>query len=131
MTYEFVTTLVMLGRDVLVLKNPEKPDDYLVRRLAATEYEMASIVEKDESFVLEKDQCWVVAGNGKLKAKEAIDSRTFGPIHITNIVGRVLYCMRSAGDHNRVRNSFVSMHYDSPVLEVELNVDEMAKSHKA
>jgi len=27
--------------------------------------------------------------------------------------------------------SFVSMHYDSPVLEVELNVDEMAKSHKA
>lgn len=118
--------------DVVVLKNPEKPDDYLVRRLAATEgYEMASTDEKDESFVLEKDQCWVVAENEKLKAKEAIDSRTFGPIHITNIVGRVLYCLRSAGDHNRVQNSFVSMHYDSPVLEMELNVDEMAKSHKA
>jgi hypothetical protein len=55
---------------VVVLKNPEKPDDYLVRRLAATEgYEMASTDEKDESFVLEKDQCWVVAENEKLKAK--------------------------------------------------------------
>jgi len=53
----------------LVLKNPEKPDDYIIRRLAATEYEMASTVEKDESFILEKDQCWVVAENGKLKAK--------------------------------------------------------------
>jgi len=56
--------------DVVVLKNPEKPEDYLVRRLAATEgYEMASTDEKDESFVLEKDQCWVVAENEKLKAK--------------------------------------------------------------
>jgi len=50
------------------LKNPEKPNDYLVRRLAATEYEMASTVVKDESFVL-KDHCWVVAENGKLKAQ--------------------------------------------------------------
>ena len=54
----------------MVLKNPEKPDDYLVRRLAATEgYEMSSTDEKDESFVLEKDQCWVVAENEKLKTK--------------------------------------------------------------
>lgn len=54
----------------MVLKNPEKPDDYLVRRLAATGgYEMASTNEKDESFILEQDQCWVVAENEKLKVK--------------------------------------------------------------
>ncbi|XP_004495095.1 mitochondrial ATP-independent inner membrane protease subunit 2-like [Cicer arietinum] len=124
-------THVYVG-DVVVLKNPEKPDDYLVRRLAATEgYEMASTDEKDEPFVLEKDQCWVVAENEKLKVKEAIDSRTFGPVHMTNIVGRVLYCLRSAVDHGRVQNSHFSMRKDSPVLEVELDVDEMAKSHKA
>jgi len=52
------------------LKNPEKPDDYLVRRLAATGgYEMASTDEKEESFVLKKDQCWVVSDNKKLKPK--------------------------------------------------------------
>jgi len=53
-----------------MLKNPEKPDDYLVRRLAAIEgYEMVSKDEKDESFVLEKDQCWVLSDNEALKAK--------------------------------------------------------------
>ncbi|KAJ0963737.1 hypothetical protein J5N97_028859 [Dioscorea zingiberensis] len=44
--------------DVVMLKDPENPDDYLVRRFAAIEgYEMASRDEKHEPFVLEKDQC--------------------------------------------------------------------------
>ena len=30
---------------------------------------MASTDENDESFVLKKDQCWVVADNQKLKPK--------------------------------------------------------------
>ncbi|WZZ54894.1 hypothetical protein YC2023_055001 [Brassica napus] len=37
-------------------------------------FEMVSGDEK-ESFVLEKDQCWVVAENKEIKAKEAYDSR--------------------------------------------------------
>lgn len=54
----------------MVLKDPEKPDNYLVRRLTAIEgYEMVSTDENDEPFTLEKDQCWVVAENEKLKAK--------------------------------------------------------------
>jgi len=54
----------------VVVKDPEKPDNYLLRRLTAVEgYEMVSTDEKDEAFVLEKDQCWVVAENEKLKAK--------------------------------------------------------------
>ncbi|XP_007050286.2 PREDICTED: uncharacterized protein LOC18613135 isoform X2 [Theobroma cacao] len=62
-------TRVFVG-DVVVLKDPDSSDNYLVRRLAAIEgYEMVSTDEKDEPFVLEKDQCWVLADNEKLKPK--------------------------------------------------------------
>lgn len=123
-------TRIFIG-DVVVLKDPEKSDDYLVRRLAAIEgYEMVSTDEKEEAFVLEKDECWVLADNEALKPKEAKDSRTFGPVPMTDIVGRVIYCLRSAVDHGPVQNSHFSMRKDSPVLEVELDVDEMAKTHK-
>ncbi|XP_030934859.1 uncharacterized protein LOC126698459 isoform X2 [Quercus robur] len=124
-------TRVFVG-DVVVVKDPQKSDDYLVRRLAAIEgYEMVSKDEKDEPFILDKDECWVLADNENLKPKEAKDSRTFGPVPMTDIVGRVLYCLRTAVDHGPVQNSHFSMKKDSPVLEVELDVDEMAKNHKA
>ncbi|XP_009614289.1 mitochondrial ATP-independent inner membrane protease subunit 2-like isoform X2 [Nicotiana tabacum] len=124
-------TKVFVG-DVVVLKDPVKSDDYLVRRLAAVEgYEMVSTDEKDEPFVLEKDQCWVLADNENVKPKEAKDSRTFGPVSLTDIVGRAIYCLRTAVDHGPVNNSNFSVQKDSPVLEVELDVDEMARSHKA
>ncbi|XP_019461329.1 PREDICTED: uncharacterized protein LOC109360718 [Lupinus angustifolius] len=117
--------------DVVVLKDPEKADNFLVRRLTAVEgYEMVSTDEKDEPFVLEKEQCWVASDNENLKAKEANDSRKFGPVQMTDIVGRVIYCLRNAVDHGRVENSDFSMQKDSPVLEVELDVDEMVKSQK-
>ncbi|KAF3627126.1 putative mitochondrial inner membrane protease subunit 2-like isoform X2 [Capsicum annuum] len=124
-------TKVFVG-DVVVLKDPIKSDDFLVRRLAAVEgYEMVSTDEKDEPFVLVKDQCWVLADNENVKPKEAKDSRTFGPVSLTDIVGRAIYCLRTAVDHGPVNNSQFSMQKDSPVLEVELDVDEMAKGHKA
>ncbi|XP_011083030.1 uncharacterized protein LOC105165649 isoform X2 [Sesamum indicum] len=117
--------------DVVVLKDPMNSDKYLVRRLAAVEgYEMASTDENDEPFVLEKDQCWVLADNENLKPKEAYDSRTFGPVTMSDIVGRVIYCLRNAVDHGPVNNSRFSASQDSPVLEMELDVDEMAKNHK-
>ncbi|GAB4841726.1 hypothetical protein Ancab_022448 [Ancistrocladus abbreviatus] len=122
---------VFIG-DVVVLKDPDKPDDYLVRRLAAVEgYEMVSKDEKDEPFMLEKDQCWVLADNEALTPKEAKDSRTFGPVQMSDIVGRVIYSLRTAVDHAPMQNSHFSMRRDLPVLEVELDVDEMAKNHKA
>lgn len=41
-----------------------------MRRLAAIEgYEMLSTDEKDEPFVLEQDECWVLADNESLKPK--------------------------------------------------------------
>ncbi|GAB4830530.1 hypothetical protein Ancab_020294 [Ancistrocladus abbreviatus] len=118
--------------DVVVMKNPEKPEDYMVRRLAAVEgYEMVSKDEKDEPFILEKDQCWVLADNEALKPQEARDSRAFGPIQMSDIVGRVMYSLRTAVDHGPVQNSQSGMRRDLPVLEVELDVDDMAKNHKA
>ncbi|KMZ57250.1 Peptidase S24/S26A/S26B/S26C family protein [Zostera marina] len=117
--------------DVVVLKDPEKPDDYLVRRLAAIEdYEIVSTDEKDESFVLEKDQCWVVSDNDSFKPEEAKDSRAFGPLTLSNIVGRVLYSLRSPVDHGPVQNSDTAMQDDLPVLTVELDVSEILKSPK-
>jgi hypothetical protein len=63
------STQVFVG-DVVLLKDPEKSDDLIIRRLAALEgYEMVSSDEKDEPFVLEKDQCWVLADNQALKPK--------------------------------------------------------------
>ncbi|KAL6502902.1 Mitochondrial ATP-independent inner membrane protease subunit 2 [Orobanche minor] len=123
-------TKVYVG-DVLVLKDPKDSDKYLVRRLAAIEgYEMASTDEKDEPFVLDKNQCWVVADNENLKPKDSYDSRTFGPVTMTDIVGRVIYCLRNAVDHGPVNNSHFSAGQDSPVLAMELDVDEMMKNHK-
>lgn len=52
------------------MKDPEDSANFLIRRLAAIEgYEMASKDADDEPFVLEKDQCWVLADNEKLKPK--------------------------------------------------------------
>ncbi|CAL5425072.1 unnamed protein product [Camellia sinensis] len=118
--------------DMVVLKDPQKTDNYLVRRLAAIEgYEMVSTNEKDVPFVLEKDQCWVLSDNENLKPKEANDSRRFGPLPMTDIVGRVIYSLRTAMDHGPVKNSHLSMRRDSSVLAVELDVDEMTKNHNA
>uniref|UniRef100_N1R085 Peptidase S26 domain-containing protein n=1 Tax=Aegilops tauschii TaxID=37682 RepID=N1R085_AEGTA len=93
-------------------------------------YEMVSTDEKDEPFVLDKDECWVMADNQELKAKEARDSRLFGPVPMTDIVGRVIYSLRTAVDHGPVDNSRVAMFQDSPVLAVELDVEEMVKNNK-
>ncbi|CAF1865268.1 unnamed protein product [Brassica oleracea var. botrytis] len=61
--------------------------------------------DEKESFVLEKDQCWVVAENKEIKAKHMIVV-TFGPVSTANIVGRAMYCLRTAVVHGPVRNSY-------------------------
>lgn len=59
--------------DVVVLKDPEDSANYIVRRLAATQgYEMASTDPDDIPFVLEKDQCWVLADNKEMKLKVGV-----------------------------------------------------------
>ncbi|GLJ45247.1 hypothetical protein SUGI_0952350 [Cryptomeria japonica] len=115
--------------DVVALKDPQNPDNSIVRRLAAVEgEEMLSTDEKEEPFFLEKDQCWVISDNESLSPKDACDSRIFGPVPMSNILGRVIYCLRSSVDHGPIINSDVAMQKDSPVLAMELDVDEMARN---
>eukprot|EP00246_Nothoceros_aenigmaticus_P005216 TRINITY_DN17104_c0_g1_i1.p1 TRINITY_DN17104_c0_g1~~TRINITY_DN17104_c0_g1_i1.p1 ORF type:complete len:205 (+),score=34.91 TRINITY_DN17104_c0_g1_i1:44-658(+) len=116
--------------DVVTLKDPNDSTKVLVRRVAALEdEEMVSTDEDDESFRILPGHCWVLCDNEALgpKVPEAPDSRTFGPLPLTNIVGRAIYCSRSAVDHGFVRNSDEAMQEDSAVLAVELDVDEMTK----
>ena len=83
----------------------------------------------------------------------------FGPVPMTDILGRVIYSLRTAVDHGPVENRFVPLLYpstfntytvhglnvcsyclcnsgmamkqDGPALAVELDVEEMAKNNKA
>jgi hypothetical protein len=80
----------------------------------------------------------------------------FGPVPMTDILGRVIYSLRTAVDHGLVENrsvvplisvnthtvhvlnvcsyclcnSGMAMKQDGPVLAVELDVEEMAKNIK-
>ncbi|BBN19858.1 hypothetical protein MPTK1_8g14280 [Marchantia polymorpha subsp. ruderalis] len=114
--------------DVVMLRHPTDPSRKLVRRVAAVEGdEMLSTDDKDEPFQLERGQCWVLCDNPSVGAKEAQDSRTFGPLPVSNIEGRVIYFSRSSVDHGPVLNSDEAMEEDSAVLAMELDVDELTR----
>ena len=71
--------------DVVVVRDPEKSENRLVRRVAAIEgHEMVSKDEKDEPFVLEEDQCWVLADNDNLKPKVSLNFM-FKDLMISNV----------------------------------------------
>lgn len=69
--------------------------------------------------------CWVLADNAQLEPPRVIDSRAFGLLPLSAIVGRVLYCARSHTDHGPVENSEEGMAADAPVLEAELDVEAL------
>ncbi|KAK9724305.1 hypothetical protein RND81_05G062500 [Saponaria officinalis] len=108
--------------DVVVLKDPMDSNNHIVRRLAAVGgYEMASTNEDDKPFVIEDGQCWVLSDNNSLQPKEFNDSRTYGPISMSDIVGRVIYRYRTFHDNGLMVNSKLSMIYDMPVLYIEVD----------
>lgn len=112
--------------DVVMLKDPQNAENKLVRRVAALEGEdMVSSNAEDEPFQLASGTCWVLCDNESLSPKESRDSRSFGPLPLSNIVGRAIYGSRSPVDHGFVVNSDDAMHADSPVLAVELDVEDM------
>ncbi|CAO2821609.1 unnamed protein product [Amaranthus hypochondriacus] len=126
--FRLIYNQVSVG-DVVLLKNPLESDKLIVRRLAALGgQEMASTDKKDEPFVIDFDECWVLSDNKRLKAMEANDSRTFGPVSLMDIVGRVLYRFQSIHDHGVVNNSNTHAKEDSAVIRFELDLDEMRKT---
>lgn len=117
--------------DVILFKDPLDPEQERVRRVAAIEGDqMVSTDVNDLPFGLDDGHCWVISDNVSINPTTSGDSRTFGPLPMENIVGRVVYACRSSEDHGYVRNSEEAMHQDSAVLAVELDVNELSQSGK-
>ena len=62
-----------------------------------------------KAYKIPKGKCWVLADNENLSVSEADDSRSFGPLKLKNIFGRVLYSIRNENDHGAVNNNELSM----------------------
>jgi hypothetical protein len=66
----------------------------------------------------------VLADNEELKPPDVIDSRSFGPLPVENILGRIIYYVRP-NDHGVVENSKAAMAADAAVLEAELDLSKL------
>jgi hypothetical protein len=103
-------------------------DQIMVRRVAALEGEELVTDEPEEdaeAIVIPEGYCWVLADNEELAFPDVIDSRTFGPLPLNNIIGRVMYAAKSQTDHGPVENSISGMESDAAVLEAELDLDTL------
>lgn len=107
--------------------SPGSSHQIMVRRVAALEGDemVSDEPEVDGSFRIPDGHCWVLADNESLVPPAVIDSRTFGPLPLSNIIGRVMYAARSETDHGPVENSDAGMASDAPVLEAELDLDRL------
>lgn len=113
--------------DVVAFKTPQTQDSYMVRRVAALEgSELVTENLEDETLVVPDGHCWVLADNDAMRAPEVEDSRTFGYIPMSSILGRIIYRISSKDDHSAVRNSPRSEILDQPIIDAEcVNVAEM------
>ncbi|MCO5561901.1 hypothetical protein L7F22_015526 [Adiantum nelumboides] len=119
---------VFIG-DVVLFKDPLNPEQERVRRVAAIEGDqMVSTDTNDLPFALDDGHCWVISDNESINPTTSGDSRTFGQLPMENIVGRVIYACRSSDDHAHVVNSDEAMQQDSPVLAIELDVNELSQN---
>ncbi|GJP37771.1 hypothetical protein CLOM_g14070 [Closterium sp. NIES-68] len=104
---------------------------FVFRRVAAVAGdEMVSSQPSDEPLRIEKDHFWLLADNPAVPAKEALDSRTIGPVHIKDIAGRALYVMRSAVDHEPIQNSDQATIDDAPTMAMECHIEQLLERIK-
>ncbi len=111
--------------DTVALQSPLSAEQQvLVRRLAAVEgEEMVSDDTELASWSLPQGHCWVLTEADTFKPNEVIDSRSFGPLPVENIIGRVVYQCQSPTEHGPTSNSTEAMADDAVVLDAELDVD--------
>lgn len=132
--------------DVVAFSSPlAKADEaacsVMVRRVAAVEgMEMVSETGRSNDDDEEEDpdvltippgHCWVLADNAELKPPDVIDSRSFGFIPMTNVVGRVIYAGHSRQAHGPVTNSPLAQIVDDPVIEQEVDPEDLFTSDDA
>lgn len=84
---EFVATDSRRARkgDVVAVPHPEKPDFWMVKRLAALGGE--TVTRNGEPFLLEPGKAWVLSDN---TAPGTVDSRSFGPVDFAGLRPAVL-----------------------------------------
>lgn len=112
--------------DVVLFKDPKDADNLLVRRIAARAgEEMLSRRSRDKPFDLEEGQFWVLSDNEGFSPKDAVDSRTFGPLDSDNVLGRAIYYYVSQENNGIVKNSPASVALDFPLLAAELDIETL------
>ena len=120
--------------DVVAMQSPltQAERSIMVRRVAAMQgAEMVSDDADDASWRIPDGHCWVLADNEALKPAQVIDSRSFGPLPLENVVGRVIYQCQSQTDHGTVQNSEQAADMDEPVLAAELDTETFCQPQSA
>ncbi|KAG2441467.1 hypothetical protein HXX76_003089 [Chlamydomonas incerta] len=130
---------VLVG-DVVAFHSPlatlDDTHHVMVRRVAAVEgQEMVSSSDAEPPFVIPAGHCWVLADNAHLRPEdgEVIDSRSYGHIPYSNVIGRVVYAAASRHDHRPVPNNpehgsegaLLGAGEDEAVVAAELDVDAL------
>jgi hypothetical protein len=109
--------------DVVCFKHPlgNPGGALMVRRVAASGGE---VLHSDvDEHLLAPDVVWVVADNEKLEPPHVEDSRSFGPVPLSNIVGRCIYAIRNRADREHILNHCSWKAQDEEVVRVELTDD--------
>ncbi|KAL9262521.1 Mitochondrial ATP-independent inner membrane protease subunit 2-like protein [Drosera capensis] len=92
----------------------------------ATELKMNCIFIFIDLVVKECSSCSSDRDASSREKKLMIATHTFGPVPVSDVVGRVIYGLQSPNDHDPIKkNSEKSMEED---LDVELGVNEMVAS---
>lgn len=115
--------------DVVAFSSPLdlKQEHLMVRRVAALEAdEMVSDEAGDEAFRIPPGHCWVLADNEELQPPDVIDSRAFGYLPMSSIMGRIIYKVHSSDAHGPVINSPMAAVSDAPVIAAEVDVEALA-----
>jgi inner membrane protease subunit 1 len=114
--------------DVVAFHSPLAPvteQNVLVRRIGAGPGdELVTDDPEAESYTIPAGHCWVLADNEELQPPP-IDSRSFGPLPLQNVLGRIMYFYRSQTDYGVVDNSSEAAASDEAVLEAELDLNKL------
>lgn len=73
--------------DVVVLRSPEAPREWLVKRLIALQGDWVTVPGTYDICQIPKGHCWVEGDNGAVSS----DSKNFGPVAIGLLEGRVTH----------------------------------------
>jgi len=117
--------------DIIAFKSPldVKQEHVMVRRVAASEHTpMISEQDDEESFKIPVGHCWVLADNEELQPPDVIDSRSFGYLPYSSILGRVIYRLRTKADHGILINSVQAAEQDGVLVDEEVDLDKLAEN---